>query len=106
MYCFNKYIPEDMPDAAWSRFTGLLNIPDCSADAMGIPDLGEKNVTYPDEKILELRRAYYASISFIKSCCLINCADVPDSISRDNAIVIKYCLDSDINLTSENSMDQ
>ena len=60
----NKYVPDDLPDAAWSRFTGLLNLPDCSAEAMGIPNLGEKNVTYPDVKIRELRRAYYASISF------------------------------------------
>ena len=53
----NPYIPEDMPASAWSRFTGVLNFPDCSPDGLGIPDLGEANVTYPDSKVKELRRA-------------------------------------------------
>ena len=60
----NKYIPEDMPASAWSRFTGLLNYPDCSEETWGL-DFDQPNVTYPDTKIRELRRAYYASISFM-----------------------------------------
>ena len=31
---------------------------------VGIPNLGDINVTIPDWKTKELRRAYYASISF------------------------------------------
>jgi len=61
----NPYVPEDMPAAAWSRFTGVLNFDDCSPEGTGIPNLGEANVTYPDSKIRELRRAYYATISFM-----------------------------------------
>ena len=60
----NPYIPDDMPDSAWSRPTGLLNFPDCNAEGTGIPDIGQPNVTYSDQKMKELRRAYYASISF------------------------------------------
>ena len=60
-----KYIPEDMPDSAWTRFTGLLNYPDCSQETWGLPLGDQPNVTYPDSKIRELRRAYYASISFM-----------------------------------------
>ena len=52
----NPYVPEDMPAAAWSRFTGVLNFPDCSPEGTGIPDIGEANITYPDSKIKELRR--------------------------------------------------
>lgn len=61
----NPYIPEDLPpNSAWTRFTGLLNFEDCSAEGTGIPNIGELNITYPEDKIKELRRAYYASISF------------------------------------------
>jgi len=60
----NPYVPEDMPESAWTHPTGLLNFPDCSPEGTGIPNIGEANVTYPDRKIKELRRAYYASISF------------------------------------------
>ena len=42
----NPYIPDDMPDSAWSRPTGLLNFPDCSAERTGIMDIGEPNVTF------------------------------------------------------------
>ena len=58
-------MPEDMPLSGWSRPTGLLNYPDCSPEGLGIPDLGEVNVTFPDTKTRELRRAYYATISFM-----------------------------------------
>ena len=60
----NPYIPSDMPDSAWSTPTGLLNYPDCSAEGTGIENIGEPNVTYSDAHTKELRRAYYASISF------------------------------------------
>ena len=60
----NPYIPDDMPPSAWSNPTGLLNYPDCNAEGTGIPDIGQPNVTYSEKKIKELRRAYYASISF------------------------------------------
>ena len=60
-----KYIPEDLPASAWTKFTGLLNYPDCSQETWGLPLGDQPNVTYPDSKIRELRRAYYASISFM-----------------------------------------
>merc|ERR1711911_17142 len=82
---FNPYIPEDMPESAWSGFKGLLQYEDCSPEGSGIPNIGEANVTYPDSKVRanfskntfdispvfvlcqkrELRRAYYAAISFM-----------------------------------------
>ena len=46
-----RYVPEDMPLSGWSRPTGLLNYPDCSPEGLGIPDLGEVNVTFPDTKV-------------------------------------------------------
>merc|ERR1712110_412648 len=67
---FNPFIPEDMPESAWtplpSYLPGLTNFDDCSPEGSGIPDIGTKpNVTYPDDKKRELRRAYYAAISFM-----------------------------------------
>ena len=48
---FNPYIPEDMPESAWSGFKGLLQYEDCSPEGSGIPNIGEANVTYPDNKV-------------------------------------------------------
>lgn len=62
---YNPYIPEDMPDSAWTEFSALTAYSDCSAATMGISDLGSANVTYPDDKVKELRRAYYAAVSFM-----------------------------------------
>ena len=61
----NPYAPSEMPDMAWIKFGELRTFADTSNDAMGIPDLGEVNVTYPNNKVKELRRAYYSAISFI-----------------------------------------
>ena len=73
-----------MPDSAWTEFSALTAYSDCSAATMGISDLGSANVTYPDDKVApnlhtyistqlqchdvkvkELRRAYYAAVSFM-----------------------------------------
>ena len=61
----NSYVPTDMPDIAWAPFGELRGYEDASNDGMGIPDLGEMNITYPDYKVKELRRAYYAAVSYI-----------------------------------------
>ena len=37
-------MPQDFPDVAWARPTGVLNFPDCSPEGQGIPDLGLPNV--------------------------------------------------------------
>ena len=60
----NPYVPSDMPDSAWASFNGMLNYADCSAEGTGIDNIGEPNVTYSEPKIKELRRAYYASVSY------------------------------------------
>ena len=49
---FNPYIPEDMPESAWTGFRQLFRFDDLSPEATGIPDIGTKpNVTYPDNKV-------------------------------------------------------
>ena len=49
---FNPYIPEDMPESAWSGFRELTGFEDCSPEGTGIPDIGIRaNVTYPDNKV-------------------------------------------------------
>ena len=47
----NPFIPEDMPESAWTGFKGLLNFQDCSAEGTGIPNIGQPNVTYPDPQV-------------------------------------------------------
>ena len=49
---FNPYIPEDMPESAWTGFRQLFRFDDLSPEATGISDIGTKpNVTYPDNKV-------------------------------------------------------
>jgi len=59
----NPFAPSDMPERAWYSGACLRSYQDCTRDALDLPDLGEVNVTLPDWKTIELRRAYYASVS-------------------------------------------
>ena len=40
-----------MPDKAWNYFDELRKYADTSSEGMGIPDLGQINVTYPYQHI-------------------------------------------------------
>ena len=60
----NPYAPTNMPEAAWNAPPLFRFFEDTSPEALGIPNLGDANVTIPDWKVKELRRAYYASTSF------------------------------------------
>ena len=60
----NPYVPSDMPDSAWNSFSGMRGYSDCSEEGTGIENIGEPNVTYSEPKIKELRRAYYAAVSY------------------------------------------
>ena len=60
----NPHAPSDMPGSAWNSFSGMREYSDCSAEGTGIENIGEPNVTYSDPKIKELRRAYYAAVSY------------------------------------------
>ena len=53
-----------MPDHAWFNFWAMRQYPDLTNEEMGIPNLGDPNVTFPDWKVMEERRAYYASLSY------------------------------------------
>ena len=47
---YNPNCPVDMPNIAWHK-PSVLGYDDCSAEAIGIPELGHINVTYPDSKV-------------------------------------------------------
>jgi len=65
---YNKYAPSDMPDLAWTDFANPRRAYwDWNNTNLGIPDLGQINVTFPDWKIKQIRRAYYASVSYMDS---------------------------------------
>ena len=53
-----------MPDLAWTAPNLYHQYKDCYPDTLGIPNLGEINVTLPDWKTKELRHAYYAATSY------------------------------------------
>ena len=61
---YNGFTPEEMPDHAWFNFWAMRQYPDLTNEEMGIPNLGDPNVTFPDWKVMEERRAYYASLSY------------------------------------------
>ena len=84
----NPYIPEDMPESAWLPFRGVTSYPDCSAEGTGIPDIGQPNVTYPESKVRELRRAYYATISFMDHQVGRALAAVEESGLADSTVVM------------------
>ena len=60
----NPYVPSDMPGSAWDPGHRLTIYPDCSPEGTGIENIGEPNVTYSEPQTRELRRAYYASVSY------------------------------------------
>eukprot|EP00091_Calanus_sinicus_P020364 TRINITY_DN5519_c0_g1_i1.p1 TRINITY_DN5519_c0_g1~~TRINITY_DN5519_c0_g1_i1.p1 ORF type:complete len:284 (+),score=57.44 TRINITY_DN5519_c0_g1_i1:32-853(+) len=57
--------PQGMPDIAYSKWGELRTYKDCSSTALGNDLLGQINVTIPDSKTKELRRAYYATVSYV-----------------------------------------
>ena len=57
----------NIPSIAWSDFWEMRAYQDCTADSLGIPDLGSINVTIGVDKTRELRRAYYAAVSYADS---------------------------------------
>ena len=61
----NPYVPEGMPDIAYSNWNELRTFEDCSGTSIGNDLLGQINVTFPDSKTKELRRAYYAKVSYV-----------------------------------------
>ena len=61
---YNPHCPVDMPDIAWS-WPLIFKYDECSPEATGVPAIGKLNVTLPNRKIKEMRRAYYSAISFV-----------------------------------------
>ena len=57
---YNPYSPTGLPDIAWHPYR-MMHYDDCTPEAVGVPCIGEMNCTYPDWKIKEQRRAYYAA---------------------------------------------
>ncbi|CAH1778820.1 unnamed protein product [Owenia fusiformis] len=60
----NPYAPLNMPDYAWHSNGELLN---GYGDIKSLNISGAPNTTWPSQLVLDLRRAYYASISYVDS---------------------------------------
>ena len=60
----NPNAPINLPGIAWSAPPLFRQFIDVYPNTTGIPDLGQINVTLPNDKIKELRRAYYAATSY------------------------------------------
>ena len=61
----NPWAPEAMPNIAWSGWNELRTYRDVEAAELLNPSLGDVNVTLPDQMTKDLRRAYYATVSYI-----------------------------------------
>ncbi|KAH3699905.1 hypothetical protein DPMN_074867 [Dreissena polymorpha] len=59
----NPYAPINMPDAAWWKSPELISYTDISA----LHFQGQVNETLPDNKVRELRRAYFSAVSWVDS---------------------------------------
>lgn len=57
----NSYAPKNMPEVAWSTFNGLRQYEDLAATGA----TGEIGTVFPNETVKELRRAYYAAVTWI-----------------------------------------
>jgi len=79
----NPYAPTDMPEIAWSNFDEIRKY----SDIENKYGYGTINTTFPNDVTLELRRAYYASVSFVDALV----GELLDAILRlgigDNTIV-------------------
>jgi len=56
--------PTGLPDIAWHNYR-MKKYDDCTPEAVGVECIGQMNCTYPEWKIKEQRRAYYAAISHV-----------------------------------------
>ena len=59
----NSYAPINLPEVAWSSYPELRNFHDLQPLRL----TGNYNTTLPDKKVLELRRAYYCSVTWMDS---------------------------------------
>lgn len=57
----NPFAPYQMPEFAWSNFDEIRKYDDIQTKY----GYGSINTTFPDDVVLNLRRAYYASVSYI-----------------------------------------
>ena len=83
----NPYVG-DIPDIAWSDWGEMRAYEDCTADSLGDPDLGMVNVTIPLDKARELRRAYYAAVSYADSELGRVLAEVAELGLEDSTLVV------------------
>merc|ERR1711964_623802 len=58
----NPYAPWGMPEIAWSSYGELINYQDIYA--LKPSPTGHINTTLPRDTVLDLRRAYYAAVSW------------------------------------------
>jgi len=78
----------DIPSIAWSNWGEMRAYQDCSADSLGNPDLGSINVTIGVDKTRELRRAYYAAVSYADSEIGRVISEVEELGLADDTIVV------------------
>ena len=81
----NPYAPDHMPPVAWTNYDELRDFDDIK-DKYGYGDI---NSTLPDFKVLELRRAYYAALSFTDSM-IGQVMDSLDELGLANDTVISF----------------
>ena len=79
----NPYAPWYMPDNAWFDYIELRRYKDI--EDLGVT--GDINTTLPDFKTLELRRAYYSTVTYIDDLLGLVLAELKDLNLESNTIV-------------------
>jgi len=86
----NQFIPENMPEIAWSNYGEIRKFTDTSNAVLGLPNLGDLNTTFPDYKTVALRRAYYAAISYVDQQIGIVLNTLQELGLAENTIVVLW----------------
>ena len=63
---YNPNCPVGMPDIAWHK-PSVTGYEDCSAEVIGVPDIGQINITYPDYKVFVYKCSYSLLCLFVKT---------------------------------------
>ncbi|CAH1796282.1 unnamed protein product [Owenia fusiformis] len=81
----NPYVPQNMPGYAW-HYNGEIR--NQYADIIDLGLSGRPNTTWPSELVLDLRRAYYASVSYVDTLFGQIMEEVDGLGLRNNTIVM------------------
>ena len=89
----NRFAPINMPDAAWSTYGEIRHY--CDVQRLNVS--GIINETFPDDFVLDLRRAYFSSVTWI-DVLIGRLLNELNELGLDNNTVVSFIGDHGFNL--------